>query len=125
MRPATRLQYGEFNFSEGGASDRWGGYEDALRTGADEFNTGHVYDIPTTGVGGVRPGDNGILFRQGQYLGVLRATLAPSGITPGQTYLARQSSGWPGDTPLDLQAQVRRPAPWRKGTPLLLGDRSQ
>lgn len=116
MKPATRKQYGELNFSEGGSSDRFDGWEMAMRQGASEFNVGRVYEIPSEQRGGVRAGDNGILYRAGQYLGVLRATLAPSGVTPGQTYLGPSSTtAWDGDTPLDLQAQVQRPAPWRKG----------
>lgn len=117
MKPAVRKQYGAFNYSEAGAVDRFEGWEMALRQGAGEFNVGKVYDTPPAR-GGVREGDNGILYRAGQYLGVLRATLSPSGITPGQTYLAQNAgnpNGYQGDTPLDMQAQIVRPAPWRKG----------
>lgn len=117
MKPATRQQYGAFNYSEGGAVDRFDGWEMALREGASDFNVGKVYDTPPAR-GGVLAGDNGILFHDGPYLGVLRATLAPSGITPGQTYLSQNAAtphAYQGDTPLDMQQQIQRPAPWRKG----------
>lgn len=125
MKPATRKQYGAFNYSEAGAPDRFSDFEDAFRGGASEFNVGSVYETAPAR-GGVRAGDTGILAAkqvggQGvgpvqQFMGVLRATLAPSGVTPGQSYVGPASTNaWGGDTPLDLQAQIKRPAPWRKG----------
>jgi hypothetical protein len=117
-KPAVRKQYGAFNYSEAGAPDRWSAWEDSMRSGASEFNVGKVYEIPSEQRGGVRPGDNGILYHAGQFMGVLRATFAPSGVS-GKLAYTDQWSGSPqayqGDTPLDLQAQIKRPAPWRKG----------
>jgi hypothetical protein len=95
---------------EEGSSTMVGDLEDGNFDGG---NYGGFFD--PRAVGGVRPGDNGILQTNNMYYGIMRASLSPNGITPGQTYLA-QWAGTPtrydGDAPLELQPAVNRPAPW-------------
>jgi hypothetical protein len=117
---ATRHQYGDLNFSEGGAEDSFSGYEDALRAAADKFNVGSVYVRPTVRKGGVLPGDNGIMPTRNMWYGVIHANLSPVGLTAGQTYLFQTAGnpvGWAGDAPLDLQPGMVRAAPWRRNAP--------
>lgn len=112
---ATRHQYGQLNYSEGGTPDEFGGYEDALRAVARKVNVGNVYVIPQKQVGGVLARDNGILRSNHPFRGILRANLIPSGVAGSFTYLnqwAGTPTRWDGDTPLTLQQQNTRDAPW-------------
>jgi hypothetical protein len=118
--PAARLNLYGINFNEGGTPDNFIPYTNALRSGADDFNTGQVYVTPPAR-GGVRAGDYGILKTHSVlYYGVVRAGIEQryNGYPTENQTLLDQWAGTPtrfdGDVPLDLQWQPTGLAPWLK-----------
>lgn len=115
-----RKQYGALNYSEGGYDhDPFAADEKAMGSpaAAESFNTGKVYVNTRRQVGGVSPGDNGMMPTRNMWYGVIGAILRPVGLTQGQTMLFQDAAnpvGWAGDTPIDLQPATTRAAPWRR-----------
>lgn len=124
--PATRVQYGRWNFSEGGAIDRWAPLEQAMRLFHVAANFGRIYEptrpLPNIYGGTVhftpetigRPYLGYIPFTH-QWYGVVRATRFDD--IGQQTYLGptpSQRRVYTGDTPLAFQPIIRRIAPWHR-----------
>lgn len=119
--PAARLNLYGTNFNEGGTPDQWIDYTNALRSQADQFNTGDVY-VTAPARGGVPAGDTGIMPSHSVlYYGIVRAGLSQryNGYPNANQTLLDQWAGTPtrydGDAPLALQFIPTGPAPWLLG----------